>query len=144
MSDGISISAAELDSWRTDKDKLTKEISDLQAKLATVEKRLDAAAVLAVSRTQQELPLPKPQEKKPNGNGLTVTHLKDVGDTLIDHIEAIANQSPSPLTKRELKQTLVSYGFDDPGPYFYTVIMRLKSRNKISVQHDGKIWKSAQ
>ena len=57
-------------------------------------------------------------------------------------LETIAKSSPQPLTKDEMKNKLRAQRFSEDrlGPYFYTVVARLKKNERIQVLADGRIW----
>lgn len=59
-------------------------------------------------------------------------------------IKKMANESPEPLTKREIKKRLLAAGYSAHrlGAYFYTPIHRLKETKQITVLEDGRIWKA--
>lgn len=59
-------------------------------------------------------------------------------------IRKMANESPEPLTKKELKRRLLALGYSPSrmGAYFYTPIHRLKEAKQITVLPDGRVWRA--
>ncbi len=136
MSDGINISAAELAQWEKDKAAFLRQIADLQEKLGDVTKKLDAAATLkAINKPQSAQ---APAVPATNGQSQRDAH------SMTSAITQIANQSSAPVSKKDLKKKLSDMGFSEDrlGPYFYTVIMRLKGKKLIRVMGDGSVWKT--
>jgi hypothetical protein len=60
-------------------------------------------------------------------------------------IRNMANESPEPLTKKEIKSRLLAadYPASRLGAYFYTPIHRLKAAKQITVLPDGRIWRAS-
>lgn len=138
MSEGINITPAEIAQWEKDKTKFLREIAESQDKLAAVTKNLEAAAILMARNKPQAPKTEKPAPAARNG------HDPHDGANLTDSIADIANRSAAPVAKKDIKKQLAAMGFPDDklGPYFYTAIMRLKGKKRITVQGDGKIWRA--
>ena len=134
MSDGITVTAAQLKLWGSDKVRLENEIAQKQQELAAIQRRLEAASVLAEPMTHSVNSELFQLSVGDEGGRLSMTLT----------IEKIANESPAPITKKDLKKMLLSRGFrpDQLQAYMYTPIMRLKNSKRISVLSDGRIWKA--
>jgi len=67
----------------------------------------------------------------------------NLGMDLTKAIEQHAVASPEPITKADLKERLRLEGFAESRlqNFFYTVIARLKAKNRIQVLEDGRVWK---
>jgi hypothetical protein len=68
----------------------------------------------------------------------------DARSKLQREMEKIANAADKPLTKAAMKSRLQMLGVpeDQLGNYFYTVVLRLKKKDRISVLDDGRIWRA--
>ncbi|MEQ8281819.1 MAG: hypothetical protein RIC04_03530 [Parvibaculum sp.] len=117
---------------------LQRKLAETQDLLSDVDKRLNAAAVLFSAPHSALKPEAVPEQFE-----MRSEDAEDSTD-LTAAVERLANKAPSPLTKSNLRAQLRSAGFPENrlGNYFYTVIKRLKESRRISVQADGKIWKS--
>lgn len=77
---------------------------------------------------------------------LTAENLAVGGDgrNMTADIKKMANESPEPLSKKEVKKRLLAAGYPASKltAYFYTPIHRLKETGQISVLEDGRIWKA--
>ena len=64
--------------------------------------------------------------------------------SMMEAMDKIANNSPAPLTKTQMRARLIAQGFasDRMGNYFYTCVARLKAKHRITVEADGSIWKA--
>lgn len=120
-----------------DKARLEKIISDSQRELAPLNERLRAVAVLAG-------PEPSSRAAKANGMSFGMPDTPAVSDNMTEAIEKIANEASAPILRKELKRLLSAQGFpaDQLGNYFYTVVHRLKDRQRIAVNEDGSVWKA--
>lgn len=116
--------------WREVKRKLEMTISSTHQKLTEINKKLEAVAVLS----GEEPALPNSAEP-------TRSEATDSSESMTDAVERIARQAPVPLTKAQLRKQLAEEGFSGErlGNYFYTVIARLKSRERIQVHSDGRV-----
>lgn len=133
----ISIDSQEVDAWKQEAEALKREVAERQKRIAELEGDIEAATRLASRKQRQtDFALPEP----PTRNINQVDHAPSTNMT--DAMERVANSIPAPITKQELRNRLMDLGFEDKGPYLYTVIMRLKDRGKISVMSDGKIWRA--
>jgi hypothetical protein len=133
----IVISAAQIAQWKSEKERLEREIADRQQKVGLLSKKLDAAATLAgAGGLHVETTVIRADD--------TPSPPAEGGGNMTDAIERIANSSPAPITKKELKRQLAALGFpaDRLAGYFYTPVMRLKEKKRITVLQDGKIWKA--
>jgi hypothetical protein len=144
MSDGsITISAAQLKKWEVDEARLQREIAEKQTELASIQRARQAVSFLAALNTVSTVG----QKQKPSAiiDKSGQYNLID-GKNMTDSMADIVNSSGGPLTKKELRGRLAAFGFtkEQLGPYFYTVIMRLKERRKIHVLPDGRITKAPQ
>jgi len=133
----IIISASKIAQWKADKEQLEREIAERQQKVADLAKKLDAAAILAgAGALHAEAFVLRPEPPTAKG--------EEGGENMTAAIERIANASPAPITKKELKRQLAALGFPQQrlSAYFYTPVMRLKEKRKITVLQDGKIWRA--
>ena len=117
-------------SWLSEKAALEQEIALNQRRLALINGRLYAAGFLI----KDDLP-----SKYGDAKLLAPTNRV----RLIDVIEKIANDSPHPISKAELRRGLVAMGLplESFNNYFYQAIRRLRSAGRISVLKDGKLWR---
>jgi len=116
--------------WLSEKAALEQEIALNQRRLALINGRLRAAGFLI----KDDLP-----SKYGDAKLLAPTNRV----RLIDVIEKIANDSPHPISKAELRRVLVAMGLplESFNNYFYQAIRRLRSTGRISVLKDGKLWR---
>jgi hypothetical protein len=121
--------------WERDKDMLEREIAERQRKLSAINDRLQAVAKLGVEVPRSEPPA--------HANGKDETEDEADGRSLTEAIERIAKAALAPLSKKDLKTKLLAEKFaeDRLGPYFYTVVMRLKQKGRIRVMDDGSVWR---
>lgn len=129
---------AQIKQWEREKNFLEGEIADRQRRLGSLNEKLKAVAILGVQLRQTETPsarIEAPEDFKLAADGSTMT----------DAIERIVNNSPEPMSKKELKAQLLAEKFSEDrlGAYFYTVIMRLKQKGRIRVFDNGRMWKPA-
>jgi hypothetical protein len=124
--------------WEKDKTTLESEIAERQRKLNAISEKLKAVAILGA-----QAPNIEPQKSPPNGKD--DIKFESATSNLAKAVERIAKASPTPISKADLKGKLIAEGFVDNrlGPYFYTVIARLKGKNRIQVLDDGRIWRRA-
>jgi hypothetical protein len=125
---------AAIEGWQAERAELEKVISDAQKRLLEVNKRLDAAAVLSGAAAPHVIGLFGDEDEAGS----------EEGENLTSAIEEIANGSPVPVSKGDLKKLLAKQGFAASrlANYFYTAIHRLKRKGKITVRSDGSIWKA--
>ncbi len=144
MSEKIILDAEEIALWQTKAEDLKRQISALQKELSEVEGDISAATRLRQRHSGQkeliEVQIPRiaPTEDKQRVQRPEIVR----PETMTKALELVANTSPAPITKQELRGLLAEMGFDEQGPYLYSVIMRLKNRGKISVMSDGKVWRA--
>jgi hypothetical protein len=112
----------------TEKAILEKEIYSGKKRLVTINARLRLLGHLVAEDLIPADEQPLAPSKKLN---------------LIDAIEKISNESPSPLSKAEIRQRLVAMGLprESFNNYFYQAIRKLRSRGRIGVLEDGRIWR---
>ena len=123
--------------WERDRDALESEIAERQRKLSAINEKLKAVSMLGVQP-------PYADASKVHVNGKeTETAPENKGANLTEAIERIAAESPTPLSKKQLKERLRAERFaeDRLGPYFYTVVMRLKKNGRVRVLDDGSVWR---
>src|SRR5260221_200749 len=115
----LVLTAAQVDGWREQVREIEAVIEKHQTELALLHDRLKAVDLLVTDSSGQVFAVEMKTTAK-------ATDPKD----LTAAIEAVANDSPSPVPKRVLKQRLRDRGFaeDRLANYFYTAIMRLKAR----------------
>ena len=132
--DRILLTERQVAVWREEKRKLETAISSTHQKLAEINKKLEAVAVLSGE---------EPASLNPAES--TRSEATDSGESLPNALERIARQAPAPLTKAQLRKQLAEEGFSGErlGNYFYTCIKRLKDRQRIHVLPDGRITRSA-
>ena len=112
---------------------LERQIAEAQKKLASVNEKLRAAAVLTAADIEPT----------------SITHIEEMSTgqdspesaSMTEVVERLANDSPAPITRSALKAKLVEQGFGID-PYFYTVIARLKAKKRITVNPDGSVWRA--
>ncbi len=127
----FTLTSQKLADWRGEKELLERDIATRQKRLVEINERLKAAEVL-MGKASGEATL------------FEIEAPSSSGATLIDTIEKIANESPSPVPKAELRDRLTALGFPPSSltNYFYTVIMRLKNKQRITVRPDGSLWRA--
>ncbi len=128
---------AQIRQWQRDEVSLEGEIAERQRKLASVREKLKAISVLGVEIPQGEA--------ADENDVIVIDDTSDSeGSSLTEAIERLANVSRSPLSKKELKAKLLAENFAENrlGAYFYTVLMRLKKKGRISILDDGSVWKA--
>ena len=106
-------------------------IADAQRELGPITERLRAVAVLAG---------PPTEAASAKSNGLSAGEPQNMTEA----IEKIANETGTPIPRKELKRLLKKQGFpnDRLGNYFYTAVHRLKGKKRITVQPDGSVWRA--
>jgi hypothetical protein len=116
--------------WLSEKAVLERDIALKRRALAAINSRLRNAGFVI----RDDLPS-KYDEAKP------LAPVKRFG--LIDAIEKIANESAHPISKVELRRRLVALGMpiEKFNNYFYQAIRTLRSRHRISVLDDGRVWR---
>jgi hypothetical protein len=130
----ITITPAMVQAWVDEAGQLERKAAALieEAK----EKRADAQAaarLLGIS------------EPKLEAADLSVGNKIDQATlNLTEKMAEIANASEKPLTKGQMKSRLMNFGFSEDrlGSYFYTCVARLKTKKRITVMPDGKIWRA--
>ena len=118
-----------------EKARLEKVIADAQKALIPLNDRLHAVAILAGPQPSSRL--------APNGtlfdDKTKIAPPEPANMTEV--VEKIANTSPAPVPRKQLKEALSAQGFpqDRLGNYFYTVIHRLKEKKRITITEDGSV-----
>ena len=132
----LVLTAEKIAERRAEKDGLEREIAAKQKQLAALNEWLRAAEFL-IGDTQRTDMFGEPTE-----DGRAHHRVGDL--SMIDAIDKIANESPAPISKAELRERLTAMGFPPSSlsNYFYTVIMRLKQKQRITVHDDGRLWKA--
>lgn len=124
------VTVGQVAEWRKRKDKLDKVLSSTLQELADISTKLEAVAVLCGESpaSSQTVETAQIDSSEPD-------------ESMMAAVERIAQQTPKPLTKKQVKKQLKKAGFPESklGNYFYTVIMRLKGRERIRVLADGRV-----
>jgi Fe2+ transport system protein FeoA len=109
---------------------LQREIAIRQRRLASINRRLRSFGFLIRDQALNYSGDAKPLDPSKRLN-------------LIDAIEQISNESANPISKAEIRQRLRAMGLplENFNNYFYVAIRRLRSRRRISVLEDGRIWR---
>lgn len=130
--DGVILSAKQVAQWRGRKAELEGEIAQNQQELAVINRRLEAVAILSDSPPSEETS--SEDDERP----------LRASEPMTDAVERILSQAGRPMTKASLKEMLASEGFERSrlGNYFYTVIARLKEKERITVRSDGRVGPS--
>lgn len=132
------VTSRTVDEWRSERDTLERDVPIMQKRLALLNARLRMADFLLGED------FPKEASKEP----ALFSEAKPLapGNRLnfIDAIERIANGSPRPISKAELRQRLCALGFplSSFNNYFYGAIRRLKWKERVRVLEDGSLWKA--
>jgi hypothetical protein len=131
---GFTVTPALIDQAKTEKDKLEQDIANAQRKLGLVNQFLRLAAAYVDESEPEE---PENTEESEQHNDLKPSNI-------MGWIARIANESPRPVPKAEMKIRLTSIGVPENrlGNYFYVAIDRLKKNGRISVLPDGRVWKA--
>ena len=124
------VTEGQVDGWLKRKDELEKALSSTHQELADINRKLEAVAVLRSESpaSSQTVETAQIESSEPS-------------ESMMAAVERIAQQSPHPMTKKQVKRQLKKAGFPEIslGNYFYTVIMRLKGRERITVHGDGRV-----
>jgi hypothetical protein len=137
-SPGFEITPAMVEDAEREKDRLEQIINDAQRKHGLI---LQFLRLAAVYKAEPELD----GAEKPEETAKTDTSGEDIDPSnMMGTVARIANESPKPLTKSEMKTKLIEVGTPEArlGSYFYVAIDRLKKKERISVLEDGRIWKA--
>lgn len=135
----FAITPAMVSDAEQEKDRLEQVITDAQRKHGLILQFLRLAAAYKVEAAPQQQSQPE-QAEEADDTAAEVDPTNVMGT-----MRRIANDSPKPLEKRELKAALIAAGVDEAriaGPYFYVAITRLKEKEHISVLDDGRVWKA--
>lgn len=127
----VILTAEQVAGWQRRKIELEQQVAAAQQEMADLVRRLDAAAVFMVDANGVH-----PKVSKGNGEA----HVRE-GESMMDTVLLILGDQPTPMTKAALKARLRKHGYSGErlGNYFYTVIKRLKDREKITVHEDGQV-----
>ena len=124
------VTEGQVDGWEKRKDELEKALSSTHEELADINRKLEAVAVLR-------------SEPLVSSHTVETAQIEsgEPSESMMAAVERIAQQSPHPMTKKQVKRQLKKAGFPEMklGNYFYTVIMRLKGRQRITVHDDGRL-----
>jgi hypothetical protein len=141
----FTLTSSKLAEWQHELTAIDQEINAKQRRRQFLAERLHAAAVLMGGRAdglagtgESKAPLQAEtlfEAAKPAG----AEH-----KAMIDAVEKMANESPRPITKGDVRKRLLEMGYPEGslGNYFYTVVARLKGKNRIAVMPNGSIWRS--
>jgi hypothetical protein len=129
----FTLTADQLKRWKDEQAELERQIAEAQKKLASVNEKLRAAAVLTAAEIGPT-PSASFEEKSTSAPSSEAGGMTEV-------IERLANESSAPITRSALKAKLMEQGFGID-PYFYTVIARLKAKKRITVNPDGSVWRA--
>src|SRR5262249_39772145 len=118
MSD-IILTRQQYEGWLNDMDRLSHEQEALEARIAQLKRKIDAASTL------MESPPPEP-EWNPDGKAP-----RSLVDAIVMLLE---RRSPTRLTPGEIRSQLSVTGFttDFNSSYFYTALSRLKEADRIN------------
>jgi hypothetical protein len=124
----VTISPTSVKEWEDKALELEREASKKLEEAKLLRSRADAAKLLLG-------PIVAPPEEG---------DFREDPGSMIEAMATIANRSDRPLARATMKNRLLTLGFPDArmGNYFYTCVARLKSKNRITVTPDGKIWKA--
>lgn len=128
--DRVLLTERQVAEWRKEQHKLEIAISSTRQRLAEINKMLEAVAVLSGG-----------EPALPNSAEPTQSEITDLSESMTHAVERIVRQALVPLTKAQLKKQLAEEGLSGErlGNYFYTVIARLKNRERIQVHSDGRV-----
>ena len=126
----VILTAAEVAKKREQAVKLKKEIAKKQAEAAEINAWLEAASVIMGG-------LPQGNE----GEQEEVFAVGSPPESMTEAVERLVRAAPKPLPKAVLKRLLQEEGFppEKLDNYFYTVLKRLKDKQKIMVMKDGSV-----
>ena len=126
----VILTAAEVAKKREQAVKLKKEIAKKQAEAAEINAWLEAASVIMGG-------LPKGGESDQE-EGYSAS---SPSESMSEAVERLVAAALKPLPKAALKRALQEEGFapERLDNYFYTVIKRLKDKQKIKVMKDGSV-----
>ena len=129
-----------IEELKHDQMRFERDIAEAQRRFDEVSGQLKAAAVLFAMPSDVDHARPA----QPQTLFQREADIQDDGSDLTAAVERIANNSPAPLSKKNMKQQLMRAGFPEKrlGNYFYTVIKRLKDTQRITILEDGRIWKN--
>ena len=135
---GFEITPEMVDDAQHEKDRLEEIINDAQRKHGLILQFLRLAAAYKIE--------PQPEQAETTSENEQPDQVEELdASNLMGTLTHVANETPKPLTKKELKTALVAAGVDEArvsGPYFYVAIDRLKKKERISVLEDGRVWKA--
>jgi hypothetical protein len=135
----FTLTTSKLAEWQHELTAIDQEISAKQRRRQFLAERLHAAAVLMGSAAGHG-------ETSESKVPLQAETLFDAAKhkAMIDAVEKMANESPRPIAKGDVRKRLLEMGYPEGslGNYFYTVVARLKGKNRISVMPNGSIWRS--
>jgi hypothetical protein len=124
---------------QTEKAKLETIIADAHRRLAPLNDWLDAVTKVTGGRIEMSAS----SSVSSTGNAAVTESGDSVNMTVA--IEKIANESTAPISRKDLKQMLAKKGYSEDrlGNYFYTVVHRLKTKGRITVEPDGSVYGAA-
>jgi hypothetical protein len=128
----ITITLAVIEDWEKRANDCEKQAAKLQGEAKSYRARAEAGRLLLGVGSDGGA-----GDKRERGGQRRVQNMTDA-------IRKMVNESPEPLTKKEVKRRLLAAGYPKTrlGAYFYTPIHRLKQSKEITVLPDGKIWRA--
>lgn len=126
---GLHLTSEKLRQWMDRKTELESQITQNRQELATINQRLEAVAILSQSSDSEGV----------SGKDAKPTLPPD--ESMVDAVERIVFQAGGPVARAQLKKALAEAGYPKSrmGNYFYTLIARLKERERIVVASDGRV-----
>ena len=123
---GMTITRQQVAVWR-------KQAADLL-------KMAEAAELLLASQPQSDGPI-APAGTNGAANGAHGEHGQ--GSNFMGTLVRLANESPRPIPRSELKEALRKLGFAERqlGRYFYVALKKTSDAERISLRDDGTVWK---
>jgi len=117
----------QISAWKMRKSELEKIVADAQQELLQITRWLEAIALVAPEGGQK--------------SAVQAREARVPAESMMDAIVRLVSAAPSPITKTRLRELLANEGFPKErlGNYFYTCIMRLKERQKIDVEPNGRV-----
>lgn len=133
----VILTSSEVAKKRRELEQLDRDLRAKQLERAKLNQWLEAATVIMGS-----LPDPAADDgvEEPT-NDEDVVSVGSPSESMMDAVVRITKEARKPLPKAELKEMLRDAGFEESrlGNYFYTVIKRLKDKEKINIRKDGSI-----
>ena len=127
--EGLHLSTEQLAQWKDRKTELESQIARIQQELATINRRLEAVAILSEPPDSEGMPV---EDDMP---------LLQPRESMMYAVDRLVSQAGGLVSKRQIRRALANEGYPQSrlGSYFYTVIARLKERERIVVAPDGRV-----